>query len=153
MKEYENLTLEKIEEMLSDIFKKGSVTGNKLPIGQIGDSGAYRISDNCITGIGGWEMFQKALVPTIQSKIFDLYLYTTTKGWMYMLDKNYFMEGDTVTDGENIYKIKMEPILPYVFNENGSPAYGGEPCWIYTFEERIDNPKNKILTKYERTCI
>ena len=61
--EYKELTLESLTEEISKLFyDKAGKSGFTKPMGQIGDSGVYRISDNCLGGKGAWDAFQEALL-------------------------------------------------------------------------------------------
>ena len=71
------LTKEEFEKKFKEVFdelwqEKGKVYGFTKPQGQIGDSGAYRISDNCITGKGGWELYLKILKETANKYNIDV---------------------------------------------------------------------------------
>ena len=65
-----------------------------------------------------------------------------------MLKDNYFMPGDTVTDGEKDYKINDREPAPYSPFKWPVPFEKPEPgYWVYGFEEKIENCEGKILTK------
>lgn len=84
----------------------------------------------------------------VEVKIENFYLYTADKGWMYILSNNYFLPGDKLTDGENVYTIKKDSEIkpdptfhwpvPYVDNENIG--------YLYCFTESIPDYRDKILT-------
>jgi len=83
------------------------------------------------------------------TKVFDLWLFTTKSGWMYMLDNQDFRPGDTVTDGEQTYEIsKTFEVFPYPYATHGLVAFfGGADSWVYSFDKCIPNCKGKILQK------
>lgn len=57
MKNYKEFNEEDFKKEVSKFFKDEKIPGFTKPLGQIGNSGMYRISDNCVTGKGGWELF------------------------------------------------------------------------------------------------
>lgn len=68
-----------------------------------------------------------------------------------MLEDNYFLPGDLVTDGEKNYKIREDcEVFLYAPHRYPVPFQEPDPMYhVYAFEEAIPDCEGKVLYKVE----
>jgi len=66
---------------------------------------------------------------------------SSPSGYRYLLSNNFFSPGETVTDGKLTYHIQDVPSTQFCDDSINQCGY------VYSFEEKIENPIGKRLTR------